>query len=51
MGLYVGIITAKQLLGPFNCQIFHHVHTFAAAIVPLSGVAFGVLVGQNRSHG
>ena len=36
MGLYVGVITAKQLLCTFDCQILHYIHTLAAAVIALS---------------
>ncbi len=41
----------EQSLCPLAGQIFNHVHMFAAAVVTASRVAFGVLVGQNGTHG
>ena len=53
--LHVGRVGAEQLLDAFNGQALGHVHIFAAAVVALAGVAFGVLVGQlgalGRHHG
>ena len=50
MGLDVGVLCPKQLAGAPDGNILHLVHIDAAAVVPLSGVALGVLVGQNRTH-
>ena len=50
MGLHVGIITAEQLLCPLNGQIFHHIHTFASAVIAFSRIAFRILVGQHCAH-
>ena len=47
VGLHVDIVGVEQLLGPVTGDVLHHVHAFAAAVVPLAGIALGVLVGQN----
>jgi len=47
--LYVGPIGAKQLLGAFDGQGLGDVHIFAAAVVTLAGIAFGVFVGQHAA--
>ena len=51
MRLHVGILRTKELLGPLDGQCLHLIHEFAAAIVALARVAFGVLVGQHAALG
>ena len=51
MGLHVGVFGAEQLAGAVNGQLFHLVHILAAAVVAVTGVAFGVFVGQHTAHG
>ena len=47
--LHVGVLGAEQLLGALDGQRFGDVHELAAAVVALAGVAFRVLVGQDRT--
>ena len=49
--LDVGVVGAEQLLGAVDGQLLDHVDVFAAAIVALVGIAFGVLVGQHAALG
>ena len=49
MRLHVGVLGAEDLFGPVARQILHHVGEFAAAIVAPPRIAFGVLVGEDRS--
>ncbi len=51
VGLYIGVVGAEELAGPIAGDVLRHVHLLAAAVVPLAGVAFGVLVGQHCPHG
>src|SRR5256885_4987016 len=51
MGLYVGVLGAKEFLGAVNGELLDFVGVLAAAVVALSGVAFGVLVGEDGAHG
>ena len=51
MRLDVGVIGAEQFLGAFDGQLLGHVHVFAAAVVALARVAFGVFVGEHRTLG
>ena len=44
MGLHVGVLRVEQLLGPLQRQAFHHVHVFAAGVVPSARIPLGVLV-------
>ena len=47
--LHVGVVCAEQLLDALDRQFFGNVHEFAAAVVALAGIAFGVFVGQHRT--
>ena len=49
--LDVGMLRAEELLGAVAGQRFDDVDVFAAAVVTSAGVAFGVLVGENRASG
>ena len=51
MRLNVGILCAEKLLGSFDCDVFHNINIFTAAVISLSGIAFGVFVGQHTAHG
>ena len=45
------MLGAEELLGAVACQVLHHVGEFASAVIALAGIAFGVLVGENRAGG
>ncbi len=47
--LDVGELGVEQLLGPVDGEPLGHIHVFAAAVIALSGIAFGVLVGELRT--
>ena len=47
--LHVGVLGAEQLLGAVARQILHHVGKFASAVIAFAGIAFGVLVGEDRA--
>jgi hypothetical protein len=49
--LHVGEFGAEQGLDAVNGQLLNDVHVFAAAVVALTRVAFGVLVSQDRALG
>ncbi|MPM56895.1 hypothetical protein SDC9_103712 [bioreactor metagenome] len=49
--LDVGMIAAKQLAGPLAGDLLGHVHSVASAVIPVAGIALGVLVGQAGAHG
>ncbi len=51
VGLDVGVRTAEQLTGPLPRQLLRHVHGIAAAVIPLSGIALRILVGETGAHG
>ena len=45
------MVGAEQGLDPLASQVLDLVHVHIAAVVPLTGVALGVLVGQDRPAG
>ncbi len=47
--LHVGVLGAEELLGAVARQVLHHVGEFASAVIPFAGIAFGVLVGEDRA--
>lgn len=49
--LHVGIIGAEQLFGAVDGQLLDFIHMFAAAVIALARIAFGVLVGQAAALG
>ena len=49
MRLHVGMLSAKELLGAVARQVLDHVGEFASAVIALAGIAFGVLVGEDRA--
>ena len=51
MRLHVGRIGAKNLLDTVNGQLLGHIDVFAAAVVALARIAFGVLIGQLAALG
>ena len=51
MGLNVGMLGPEQRLGAVNRELLGFIREFAAAVIALSGVALGVLVGEDRAHG
>ncbi|MOA06780.1 hypothetical protein D3C78_1264410 [compost metagenome] len=51
MRLNVGVVGAEQLLGAVDGQLLDHVDVLATTVVTLARVAFGVLVGQDRTLG
>ncbi len=51
MGLHVGVFGAEDLLGAIAGEVLDDVGELAAAVIALAGVAFGVLVGEDRAGG
>ena len=51
VGLHVGVVGPEQGLDPLAGQVLHLVDVHVSAVVPLAGVALGVLVGQHRAAG
>ena len=51
MRLYVGILRIVDLAEAVDRQLLDLVHHLATAIVALAGVAFGVFVGTDGTHG
>ena len=51
VGLDVGMLGAEEELGAVAGEVLDDVGVFAAAVVALAGVAFGVLVGEDGADG
>src|SRR5690625_4398450 len=51
MGLHVRPLRAEQLPGPVDSELLDLVDDLAAPVVPLAGIAFGVLVGEHAAGG
>jgi hypothetical protein len=51
MGLDVYVFALEDLASPIASDILCDVDELAAAVVPLGGIAFGVLVGEDGTHG
>ena len=49
IGLHVGELGAEQFLGAVDRQRFHHIDPFAAAVIAIARIAFGIFVGQHRT--
>ena len=49
VGLHVDVVAAEQLLGALDGKVFGDVDEFAAAVVPLARITFGVLMRENAS--
>ena len=49
--LHVGVLGVEELLGAVAGEVLDDVGEFAAAVVALAGVAFGVLVGEDGAGG
>ena len=50
MRLDIRMLRPEYLLGPIYCRLFNDIYEFAAAVIPFSWIAFGVLVRQGRAH-
>ena len=48
--LHVGMLGAEELFGAIARQILHHVGELASAVVTLTGISLGILVGEDRAH-
>ncbi len=51
MRLHVGMLRAEELTGPLSGKFFHKIHTLAATVIPLAGVALRIFIGQHAAHG
>jgi len=50
MGLNICMLCAEQLACAAAGDILNNIDTLAAAVIALSGISLGILIGQNRSH-
>ena len=48
--LHIRVLRAEKLLRPVARQVLHHIRVLAAAVVALARIAFGILVGEDRSR-
>ena len=48
--LHVGVLGAEELLRAVDRKLLGLVDEFAAAVIALRAVAFGVLIRQHRAH-
>ncbi len=51
MGLYVGVLGAKEALGAIDRQLLDLVDIFAPAVVAAARIALGIFIGQQRALG
>ena len=49
VGLHVGVAAAEEGFGALDGQVLGHVDVFAAAVVAVARIAFGVFVGQDAA--
>src|SRR5208283_1557247 len=49
MGLHIYMVCAEKFPGPLNSKPFNNISVFAAAVIPLIGISFCILVGKNRT--
>jgi hypothetical protein len=51
VGLYVGVLSTKQLAYTVNSQLLNLIDNLATAIVTVAGIAFCIFVGKVAAHG
>ena len=49
--LHICMLGTEEPACSVTGYVFHNVDAFAAAVIPLAGVAFRIFIGQNASHG
>jgi hypothetical protein len=50
MWLNIDVFSTEKRSGAIARDLFHFVHKFATAVVTMTGIAFGILVGQYTSN-
>ena len=50
VGLYVCVLSSEELLCTLAGDIFHNINVLATAVITVIGIAFRILIGQNRAH-
>ena len=48
--LQVGVFCTEERLGAFDTNLFYLVDFFTAAVVALTGIALGILIGERRAQ-
>ena len=51
MGLHIGVFGAEELLHAVYGKLLHLVNNLTAAVIAVSGITFGIFVGETRAHG
>src|SRR5262249_22761401 len=51
MRLHVGVLGVEELLHAVAREVLDNVSKFAAAVVALAGISFGVLIGEDAAGG
>ncbi len=51
MRLHVDMFGTEKFPGAVDRQLLGNIDEFAAAVIPLGGITFGILVGQDRPLG
>ena len=51
MGLHIGKVAAKELLGAVDGELLGNIDVFATAVIAPARITFRVLVGQDRALG
>ena len=49
--LYVGVLRTEKLAGAVSRDVLHYVHIFAAAVVTLVRIPFGIFICKMAAHG
>ena len=49
--LHVRVIGPEQFLRAIDRGLLDHISPFTAAVVTFTGIAFGILVSEDRTHG
>ena len=47
MGLHIGVLCAKKLLGAVAGQVLDYISKLAPAVIALAWVAFGIFIGED----
>src|SRR5208282_5570302 len=49
MGLDIYMVCVEKFLCPLDSKPFNNISVFAAAVIPLIGIPFRILIGKNRT--
>jgi hypothetical protein len=51
MGLNVGVTAMEEAPGPGDREAFHRIDVDAASVIPVAGITFSILGGEDASGG